>query len=167
MTRSQHIPVEEFARELLEDLPKLMEEYPDGIMFSDLREYYGETVSRISNACKLLATDDKIVIRMARHNNARFIMPKDFTTASRFPELTVLQRKVLELFIKQCRQYQTTRVRTNYSQLSRSIECSYGGIRTCIDRLSSLGYLTIASPGLRGKQAQMVIDVKSDLILDS
>ncbi len=152
----KQIKIRKFARELEADLPDLIEEYPNGIYLSHLTEYYGESVNRVSHAIKILQIKDKVQICRAL-SEAVFILPKDYTPPIPFPELSDLQRKLLTWVQQTLKDKSATTLLTNYGQISRILECSYGGLRSCLQRLTKSGYLEISAPSLRGKQDSMAI----------
>lgn len=167
--RLARLTVAEYAEEIAADLPTLMSEYPSGIYISHLQEYYGESVSRTHRACHILANNQVAALDRAA-SGAYYITPTGQPLSVPLPELTDLQRRLALFALKLCREHSTTRLRTNYSQLSRRLNCSYGGLRACLRRLSDLKYLSIESPSQRGKQDEMIIAIGQklvDLHLDS
>ena len=152
------IPLEDFAKEIIEDFPALYKDNPKGISFNTLSEYYGEKLARVKAVCELLRTQG--LIQVAQTNSkAYFILPA-FRTINPMLILTELQGDVLTKIAKACRQGNTTQLSTSYSQLSRLANCSYGGLKACMNRLIELGYLEIISNSVRGKQNNLIIGVK-------
>lgn len=157
------IAVADYAREIADDLTTLLQDYPAGIYISHLQEYYGESVSRTHRACHILR--DAGVVRLDRAaSGAYYIVPSGSPLPTVLPELTELQRKLAVYLTSLCRKYATVRVRTNYSQLTREMSCSYGGLRACLKRLTDLKYLSIESPSLRGKQDEMILALGQKLV---
>lgn len=152
------IPLEDFAKEIIEDFPVLYKDSPKGVSFSTLSEYYGEKMARVKAACELLRTQG--VVQVVQSNSkSHFIVPA-FRALNPMLVLTELQADVLTKIAKTCREGQTSRLSTSYSQLSRLAGCSYGGLKACINRLTELGYLEIVSNSVRGKQNNLIIGVK-------
>lgn len=160
------VTVQQFADEIKSDLQELITQYPDGIYYTHLMEYYGESISRVREACMILLHFGHIE-RHRNVSNAFFILPKstEITPISNVAllQLTPLQRKLALFIARRCTEAGTSVLRTNCSQLSRVIDCSYGGLRACLDRLVALRFVYILSWGGRGKQDEMKIQVSSKL----
>lgn len=163
MVNRTRISVADYAQEIASDLLDLLKDYPAGIYISHLQEYYGESVSRTHRACHILR--DNGVVRIDRAaSGAYYIVPSGTPLPVVLPELTALQRKLAVYLTSLCRRHSTERVRTNYSQLTREMTCSYGGLRACLRRLTDLQYLSIESPSLRGKQDEMILALGKKLV---
>ncbi len=139
-------PTKQFGDEILGDLPKLIQDYPYGVYFSHLAEYYGESVSRITRAINYLAEQDKVTLLQAA-NKAYYVLPRVVGQEIKptLPGLTPNQRRLV-LYIYRIAQKSTIRqVQTNCSQLSRQLNTSYGGMRAAVKRCIDLGYLILHS----------------------
>lgn len=150
------VSVEQFAQELVQDLPKLIAEHPAGVYVHHLHEYYGESPARILRAASLLETSKHIRVEQAA-NNSHYIVPYDYHPKVQFVELTDLQRRTIEFIIATITEQRAKTLQTNYSQLARLMVCSSGGIRTCLYRLVQLEYLQILSPSKQGKQSELLL----------
>jgi hypothetical protein len=159
----KRLPIQEFADEIAEDLPTLLEQNPGGIYFSELMSFYGETITRVTKAVSILETKGDITLHAAA-SRAQFIVPKGVGLTILFPELSVLQRRVAIYARTLASQKQVTKVETDYSQLCRIMHCSYGGLRACIKRLQELGYLNIEEQSQRGKQGCLVLSLHQKLL---
>lgn len=157
------ISAQEYAQEIADDLDKLLAEYPAGIYISHLQDYYGESIARTHKACRILE-ERKAVSLNRSASGAYYILPIGYNSGVDLPELTQLQRKLTLYLLNLCQKHNTQRVKTNYSQLSREMQCSYGGLRACIKRLADLTYLKVETPSLRGKQDKMIIFVEVDIL---
>lgn len=157
------LTVDEYAQEIADDLEVLISDHPSGIYISHLQEYYGESISRTNKACQILVQRQVVTLHQAA-SKAHYIVPTGVELAVPLPELTALQRKLALYLVDICIKHATTRVRTNYSQLSREMHCSYGGLRACLRRLTDLQYLFIESPSLRGKQDEMILSLGQKLV---
>jgi len=155
--------IDKFAKEILADLPKLIEEHPEGVHISHMHEWFGEGAARILKACQYLKAHDLVELHQSA-SKAHYITPVAYIPGIPFPELTELQRKVALYISKTCKAQDATQLRTNYSQLSRILECSYGGLRTCLNRLVSLHYIYLSSPSKPGRQDQLVITLGQILV---
>ena len=166
--RTERVPVLSFAREISADLEDLMFQHPTGIYLSNLQDYYGESIARIQKAVDILE-GQKSIVKKKSANNSYYILPASPDVIERtgakqkFAGLTVLQVSVVEFLEKECKRQQVTRLRTNYSQLTRILNCSYGGLKQCLQRLVSLEYLRIEEPSKRGKSDQMIIALGTKL----
>lgn len=166
MVRAQYklkkIPVETYAREIKSDLNLLIQQYPEGIYYSTLIEYYGESISRTIKACSILKRNKDVDLYRSV-SNAIFILPYGMTPTVPFPVLSGLQRSIVLLILDICTQNKTNRVQTNYSQLARIVKSSYGGLRACLKRLVELEYLQIDNESKRGKQCELIISLGKEL----
>lgn len=163
MTQILRVSSQAFAEEIQRDLPTLIKEYPGGIYISNLQEMYGESYARTLKAVKMLAVLNVITLHQAV-SRAHYILPKDYIPTIPFPELTPLQRDFILYVANLCRKFQTSQVRTNYSELSRILECSYGGLKSCLERLATLQYLAIINPSHRGKQSDLLIEINQPIV---
>lgn len=152
------VSIESFAVELHKDLQQLIDVHPTGIYLQHLQDMYGESPARINAATHILE-EKGYVTKHRSISRAFYILPQNYTLPLPYPELTDLQRRLLLYLQDLCFQYNTFRVRTNYSQLANIQHCSHGGIKSCIHRLAQLHLLTIVSPSQRGKQSELVIQI--------
>lgn len=155
-------PIEDFAQEILTDLPQLYALYPKGITVGALREEYGESPQRILRAISILERDNHVQVSRTgqdpNHLQPTIETPTSIAKKeSPYGSLSELQRRTIIYLTDLCQASQTDRVRTNYGQLARILGASSGGIRTCIARLATLGYLTIESPSAHGSQNSLVL----------
>lgn len=156
------ISVEAFAKEISDDLPELVKTY--GVIFyTNLAEYYGESINRIKSAIDIL-WNKNIVSVVRSSNNAFIIIPvsNEKMRLATHPDLIVLtplQRSVVIKLVQACKKQNASLIQTNYSQLARVSNCSYGGLRACLQRLEELEYVAITAKGLRGKQDVMLIEL--------
>ena len=161
-SKTERVPVLSFAREISTDLEDLMFQHPTGIYLSDLQAYYGESIARIQKAVDILE-GQRSIVKKKSPSNSYYILPASpdviarTGTKQKFAGLTELQMTVVEFFERECTRQQVVRLRTNYSQLTRILNCSYGGLKQCLKRLIDLGYLRIEEPPRRGKSDEMVI----------
>lgn len=162
-SKASRVSIETFAWEVYNDLPKLIEEHVTGVYISHMQEYYGESAARVMKACQILQERGKVVLAQAA-SNAHYIIPPDYVCPVPFIELTDLQRKLVLYLHRTCRFQHTRQMRTNYSQLARIMNCSYGGLHTCTARLVDLGYLIITEPSKAGKQNQLLITLTGPLL---
>ncbi len=157
------IPIENFAFEILGDLPTLMAEHPKGVMVQHLHSWYNESPTRIIKAISILEEKHHIRVYKAA-NNSSYILPLEAGLPDELGGLSDLQRAACQLLRKICAENKTTMVRTNYAQLARLLKCSATGIRTCIDRLVQLGYLVIVEPSKHGKQNELLLKLGDKLL---
>jgi len=162
MTKLLRVSIEAFAHEIAGDLPRLIETNPTGIYFAALADEYGESTARIMKACQVLEGRRVLTVHQAA-SKAHYVLPTNYVVPVPFVELTELQRKLV-LFLLKIGQ-NSKLVQTNYSQLARMMNCSYGGLHTCINRLVALEYLTIEQQSAPGKQNQLVLRL-TDTLLD-
>lgn len=163
MTQSKRISIIDYCNEISNDLDELIKEFPYGISVSNLHEYYGESIARTMRAIHILSNQSLVTIHQST-TKAYYIVPTGFKFTVPFPELTELQRKLALYILQLCHKANTNRIQTDFSQLSRIMDCSYGGLRACIKRLTMLGYISLNSPSLRGKQTEMVIAMGKKLV---
>lgn len=163
MSAPLKIPIENFAFEILADLPKLLEEHPKGVMIQHLHAYYAESTVRIIKAITILEEKHHIRVYKAA-NHSSYILPLEAGLPDELGGLSDLQRGCCQLLRKICTDNKTTLVRTNYAQLARLLKCSATGIRTCIDRLVQLGYLNIVEPSKHGKQSELLLKLGDKLL---
>lgn len=138
------VTIKNFAREILSDLPTLMNDHPMGVTISDLYEYYKESEQRIARAILFLMDDDRIE-RKRRASGTYYITPKGYRLPRPHPELTHNQWKVLE-YLWDLRPLKSDRVITNHSRLADFLGFSIGGVGAAVDRLISLKYIEQVHP---------------------
>lgn len=161
MNKLLRVSVESFAHEIQGDLARLIVQNPTGIYFAALADEYGESTARILKACQVLESRQVITVHQAA-SKAHYILPIGYKVATPFVELTELQRRLVLFLLKIGSQAKV--VQTNYSQLARIMECSYGGLHTCINRLVALQYLTIEQHSAPGKQNQLILRLTDTLL---
>jgi hypothetical protein len=158
------IPIEDFAKEILSDLPQLYSIYPKGITVAVMQEEYGESPQRILRALSILERDKHVQISR-QGEDPNHLQPTIETPTSiakkesPYGSLSELQRRTITYLVDLCQASKTDRVRTNYGQLARILNASSGGIRTCIARLSALGYLVVESPSQHGSQNSLILRI--------
>lgn len=155
---STRISLEDYQREILSDLPQLIEQHPDGIYIADLVEWYGESVNRTIKACQNLSRENRLQLLQAA-SKAYYVLPNAYQPKEALLELTPLQRQLVMYVARLASRSTINQVKTNYSQLARVLNSSYGGLRACVNRLVALGYLEMHHPSERGKQDQMLLSV--------
>lgn len=165
-TKQLRVSLDTFAYEILADLPRLIEQNPTGVYFSALVDEYGESSARIMKACQVLVGKNLIHLEQAA-SKAHYIMPIDHKPTVPFIELTDLQRRLVLYLLDVAKQKDAKAIQTNYSQLARIIECSYGGLHTCINRLVALEYLAIEQQSAPGKQNQLILRLTENLLSKS
>jgi len=161
------VSMESFVYELRQDLPRLYSEHPTGITFHAIREEYGETIPRIIRATQVLESKGHITIGQ-NASREHFMLPACALPPSKitpYADLTDLQRRLFTLLVDS-RNPENNLVRTNYTQLARVLDCSQGGVRSSIDRLTTLKYLRTYSPAIPGKQASLVLELSANRIID-
>lgn len=156
------VSMESFVYELRMDLPRLYREHPTGISMNALHEEYGESIPRILRATQILEEKGVITIGQAE-NKVHFILPanKQLLPPIPYSTLTPLQRSLFQLLVKSAL---NNRVRTNYTQLARILKCSQGGVRSSIDRLEHLHYLSLVEPVQPGKPS-LVLQLNPEKIV--
>ena len=162
MTKLLRVSIEAFAHEIAGDLPQLIASNPTGIYFAALGDMYGESTARIMKACQLLEGRSVLTIHQAA-SKAHYVLPKEYEVPVPFIELTDLQRRLVLFLLEVGRDAKL--IQTNYSQLARKMNCSYGGLHTCINRLVALQYLTIEQQSAPGKQNMLILRL-TDLLLE-
>lgn len=164
MTKMLRVSIESFARELAGDLARLIKEHPQGVYFSALQEEYGESVLRIQKAASILEEKGLLTIHQAV-SKAHYVLPKDYVAPEPLVELTALQRRLALRLVEIVREHGATNlVRTSYSQLSRMMECSYGGCLTSVNRLIALNYVEVVQQSQAGHQNQLILKVTTTLL---
>lgn len=165
MTDPLKVSMESFVYELRMDLPRLYAEHPTGITYHVLREEYGEPIPRIIRATQLLS--DKGHIRIEQNaSREHYILPVNAPHPRehiRYADLTDLQRRLF-IVLSEARNPENNLVRTNYTQLARILNCSQGGVRSSLDRLTTLKYLHTHAAAIPGKQASLVLAIHPDKI---
>ncbi len=164
MTKTLRVSIEGFAHELQSDLKRLIEQYPNGIYFANLSDEYGESIARITKACNILVERGVIQVQKAA-SNAYYIIPKDYIAAVPLIELTDLQRKLALFLYLQARKAQNRLLSTNYSQLTKLMECSYGGLVTAVNRLVALDYLEIRQQSEVGQRIPLLLYITDKLVV--
>lgn len=156
------IPVSDYAKEIITDLDDLIAEYPAGIYIAHLTDYYGETISRTLGAVRLL--ESQAVVKMSQAvSGAYFVLPIGYIPIVEMPELTEQQRALVIYILRLCQQNKTQLIQTNYGQLARIMQSSYGGLRMRIQRLIDLNYFEMVKEPQRGKQHEMLIKLGAKL----
>lgn len=166
MTDPLKVSMESFVYELRMDLPRLYEQNPTGITMHTLHQEYGEPIPRILRATQLLKDKGHIVIGQ-NASREHYILPANAPAPSEhtpYADLTDLQRRLFTLLVTS-RNPQNNLVRTNYTQLARLLDCSQGGVRSSLDRLTTLKYLSTHTPAIPGKQASLVLELMADKIV--
>lgn len=138
------VSIQNFAREILSDLPTLMVDHPMGVTISDLYEYYKESEQRIARAILHLMEEDRIV-RKRRVSGTYYITPKDYRLPRPHPELTHNQWKLLE-HLWELRPLKGDNVTTNHSRLADHLGFSIGGVGAAMEKLISLEYVEQVHP---------------------
>jgi len=156
------IPLEEYANEILQDLPQLFKQYPAGIFTAQLQDFYGEPITRTLNACRKLASNGNVQLRRTAAG-AYCMLPVGVKMLPVW-ELSPLQLRLATLIRNICIREKTRYLKSNFSQLARQLNCSYGGVRACVFRLHELEYIVIKQPSKRGKQDMMLIQVLDKLL---
>ncbi len=133
-----------------------MYEYSNGILFTVLQSYYGESYMRTKKAVNLLALQNIVTVHRTV-SNAYYLIPVGKEQNMIFPELTLSQRKLVLFILEQLNKYNANQLQTDYNQLCRMLKSSYGGLRFRMDKLVQLGYLEIVVNSSRGTQKSMVI----------
>lgn len=157
------VSIDSFVYEVRSDLPRLITEHPNGVYVQHLHEEYGESPTRILRAFSLLEQRGVVTVHQAA-NNSHYILPVSYEVPTRFIELTDLQRSLLDFIIKTTQQENTTLLRTNYSQLSRALQCSTGGVRTSLARLEQLDYIKTLNPAQQGKPSALLLELTDKAI---
>lgn len=155
------ISYKDFAAEIEKDLDTLLYEYPDGLYAHHLREYYGETPNRIFHALSLLVAQD--VVSLCKATDSTYYVIKVGAPIKPLVELTELQRRLVYLVMKTCKEQNTYSLRTDYSQLNRILKASPMGLRACLQRLHVLDYIRIDEPSRIGLNGMMVLSIGSAL----
>lgn len=159
------VSMDSFVYELRQDLARLYADHPTGITYHVLREEYGEPIPRILRATQILQEKGHITIGQ-NASREHYILPANAPHPSKvtpYADLTDLQRRLFTL-LTDSRNPENNLVRTNYTQLSRILSCSQGGVRNSLDRLTTLKYLRVHTPAIPGKQASLVLELMPDKI---
>lgn len=162
----ERIPVLSFARELASDLDELARQYPNGIYYSHLSGYYGESVARVQKAVAILE-NQKVLTLYKSPNNAYYVLPTApilRTGNDLYAGLSDLQMRLVGLVERECLRQKVDRLKTNYSQLSRVLNCSYGGLKQCVKRLVDLEYIQILEPPKRGLGDEMIVALGKKMV---
>lgn len=141
--------------EIRRDLPDLFKENPNGLSIPYLSSWYGESTQRIMKAVKGLEEKEKLHVRQAA-NKTFYIVPWDYEDDG-MADLTELQRKLVRFVWLTIKNGQSDSLKTNYSQLSRLLKSSYGGMVLRVQRCVDLGYLTIDHPSLQGRADTLIL----------
>lgn len=150
------VSIPNFAWEIQQDLPELIRHHPTGVHVSHLHEYYGEPTARIMRAISYLVNKEKVTLHQAV-NHSHYILPIGYVPATPHPELTDMQREVMDFIKNTCKAQNAKQLSTNYMQLARVLRRSAGGIRTCLARLEQLGYIQLQLNRLPGTQQTVLI----------
>jgi hypothetical protein len=161
MTTKLKPSLESFVWEILQDLPRLIAEHPQGITIAHLHEEYGESTARIMRALTTLEQKQKIQVFKAV-NNSHYILPLNYDPKTKHADLTELQRNLIQFIETTCASNNTNQLLTSYSQLARVLKCSAGGLQNCLMRLQKLNLIHILQPPKQGKQLTLLIGLGSD-----
>lgn len=148
--------MQDLVREMRADLPSLFKDHPDGIPFSYLSSWYGESVQRIKSACVVLEERDKVKIHRAA-NKTQYILPPNALSRELLSDLTPRQRQLVNFVAGELETSKKDLLYTNYAQLSRLLRSSYGGMQLRVLRCVELDYLKVVSPSKAGKQYELVL----------
>lgn len=161
------IPIENFAYEIRQDLPELIAKYPDGILIQHFHDWYGEHPTRILKALTLLERKHALTVHSTA-SGTHYAVPVGYTLPTKFPELTDLQRRTLQLLLRTALNAvpPTNKVNSNYSQLARLLSCSIGGLQTVLQRLQHYGHISILSTAQQGKQSGLLIEIHQNTLTD-
>lgn len=141
--------LEEFAEEIRQDLAKLSQQYPRGITVAALMDWYGEPVSRCTKVFKVMQKYDDVVVYKNSHG-AFALHSKELLQdplAKVRNNLTTTQVKILDYLLSQPK----LPVTTNFSELARTVKCSYGGVTQAIRKLTTMGLIKVIGEPRRGR----------------
>lgn len=162
MATKDTITVEDFADEILNDLPNLISFHRGGVTTKHLLAFYGESYIRIRAAVKFLASKD-LVHLWKNNENVYYIVPYGYPIPQRICTLTELQALLAYKLCSLCETLGRETVQTSYSQLARWTGFSNGGVRLAIDVLCSCNYIDILSPSKVGKKSDLRLLIKQEL----
>jgi hypothetical protein len=142
------VSFDDFVEEMQSDLPKLWAKNTK-VSFKFLQEYYGETQARVGRAVYELHDRRFLELTNTKMTTALIVPSQQDTTkiAANKPfrgylnTFTSLQRHMLLALLQECHKGFLSqsrppyKVRTNYFQLARLLNCSYGGAVNSVDRL--------------------------------
>jgi len=144
--------------EMKNDLKDLFEKNPEGLSISMLSGWYGESTQRILKACQQLESDGRVRLKRAA-NKAIFILPDDLQQGEALTVLSVKQRELVKFVAKRLEEEKAIHLKTNYTQLSRLLLSSYGGMRIRLQRCVELGFLVIVHPSMPAMSDQLVLSL--------
>jgi hypothetical protein len=144
-TKGTGVSAKQLVREIEGDLPQLLKGKPRGISMNELHTYYGEE-------------QGKVRVHVA-NNHTHYITSGDTPPLSVLDQLSNLQQDTVRYLYDLVKGSNIRKVRTNYTQLSRILACSATGIRNCIDRLQTLGFVRILHPSKHGKQDELLLEL--------
>lgn len=156
-TKQLRISHVEFATEILRDLPYLMHEYKDGLYVRDLKDYYGESSNRIRHALSVLINQGIVELRQAPDKTYYIVLKGQ--EPPQLVELTEMQRRIARFVMSTCKKSNTTKLQTDYSQLSRVLKISPVGLRSTMVRMHTLGYLLLSEPSQIGFPCTMILTI--------
>lgn len=150
------VSFDSFVVELQGDLPKLWADNTK-VTFTFLQEYYGEKMARVGRAVYILQGRGFLSLSTPKGSLILVVPPlptaashadidKDQKLLDFLDAFTLLQRHILTAIYQECTRvpspYRSNSIRTNFFQLARLVNCSYGGVVNSVERLVRSGALT-------------------------
>lgn len=149
--------------EIREDIPRLLELYPRGVSLLILVDYYGAPLERVKAAAQSLCTQG-VLECYKTGTGAHIYAPAEVLQTLRWVDLSEVQRRVCELLLEQCNACGVTKVKTNFNQLRRILDVSYGGLRAAIEVLERREYIRLIGMTTRGSQKPLTIELLPKLL---
>jgi MarR-like DNA-binding transcriptional regulator SgrR of sgrS sRNA len=148
----------DFLVELLEDLPNLFKEQPQGVTLTHLHEWFGESQQKLSRAVKQLSEERLLDLAIGPQNTI-LVFPKGKSIPANEHKLTPLQDKLYKA-LRDAYTAKGASLHTNYAQLAKVCQASYGGTRAALQKLVQLQLIQVEHESERGKQDQLVLAVQ-------
>lgn len=150
------ISIREFAREIIRDFPRLIEEQPEGLTTSFLSGYYGESLTRcmrVMSVVEAMGRAKKITL-----NNGSFVLVPKGKEMTDVLLLTDLQQRVLVSIRKICNNPQN-KASTNMQRLATLARASSSGVKHALNILEGKEYVKTEEYDQRD-HSFIVVDLK-------
>lgn len=144
-------------REILEDLPMLYRESPQGVTLRDLHSWFGEPHDKLAKTVKEMA-DERLIDLVRGPANTMLIFPKGKGVRTQEVKLTPHQLKLYHI-LKDAYKVKQASLCTNYTRLCQCSALAIGTVKTGIQRLHDLGLIEIEQDSASGQQNKLTLRV--------
>lgn len=163
--KKKGVEFDSFVKEIGDDIPTLMVDYPEGVYITHLLEYYGESISKIMRAVKTLEKQGKVELHR-NVSNALYLIPVDYKVPAAILSLSPLQRKLLCIIIEVSKYNERVKKtpiwETSLAHICRAVPCSMGGLHNALTTLTRLGLVSRIGLTSAGKMASLRLMFNND-----